>query len=244
MRFGKLPPKTDYRTLLFSSYVKDDLPDPDEKVSQSDRVYLNLDRKPIPELFPMYKNDLIGDCTICGMAHGITVYHGMVDQLHIPLEQNVVKTYYHLSGGIDSGLYLLDVVKYWRSTGLEGAKVFSYVKVNYRNRTHVKQAIQMFGGLLVGFQCQEKVVEEFQAGHPWQPGTPINAGHCVYITGYDAEFVECLTWGSITKGSWAWWDKHIDECYVLLPDESKLEGFTPGFDFEKLKSDLAEVALY
>lgn len=244
MRFGKLPPKTDYRVLLLSNYLKDDIPDPPQKVSQADRVYVNLSRKPIPELFPMYKNDLIGDCVVAGMAHGITVYHGMVTQLHIPSEQSVVKTYYHLTGGIDSGLYLLDGVKYWRSTGIEGAKVFAYVKVNHHNRNHVKQAISIFGGLLAGFQCQEKVVEEFQAGKAWQPGIPINAGHAIYITGYDLDCVECLTWGSTQKGTWAWWEQHIDECYALLPDEAQFPGFTPGFDFIKLKSDLQEVAIF
>jgi hypothetical protein len=35
----------------------------------------------------------------------------------------------------------------------------------------------------------------------------------------------------------------VDECYALLPPEAKVEGFTTGFDFTRLKKDLSEVAI-
>lgn len=243
-RFGKLPPKVDYRTLMFSNYLKDDIGDPPKEVDLDGRVCKNLNDHSIPDLFPMYQNDVLGDCVVAGMAHGVTVYHGMVSQRHIPLEQSVVRTYFNLTGGSDSGLYLLDAVKYWRSTGLEDAKIYAYANVKHTNHVHVKQAIALFGGLLIGFQCQEKVIEELNAGYPWQPGKLINAGHCVYVVGYDDKYVEVLTWGRLQKGSWAWWDYCVDETYVLLPPEAIYPEFTPNFDFNRLKRDLAEVASF
>jgi hypothetical protein len=244
LRFGKLPPKIDYRTLRFVDYLTRDIPEPDREVNLLKRVYENLGDMRTNMLFPMYANDEIGDCTVAGMAHGVTVYHGMVVQRHIPELINVIKIYNFLTGGNDTGLYMLDVVKYWRSTGIEDSKVYAYTSVSHTNHLHVKQAISLFGGLLVGFQCQEKVIEEFANNKPWKPGKLVNAGHAVYVTGYNDDGVEVLTWGSTQKGTWAWWDACVDEAYAMLPPEAKLVGFTPGFDFDRLKKDLAEVSMF
>lgn len=241
-RFGKLPPKIDYRTLRFGDYLKEDIPEPPPSINLRERVCTNLSL-PVQYLFPMFANDVLGDCAIAGMAHGVTVYHGMVAQQHIPSLSNVVRIYNHLTGGMDSGLYLLDVIKFWRGTGIEDHKIFAYAGVNAHNHTHVKQAINLFGGLFMGFQCQEKVLEEFKHEKPWQPGRLMNMGHAVYVTGYDSEGVEVLTWGDIQRGTWAWWDECVDESFALLPPEAKMEGFTPGFDFGRLSKDLAEVAV-
>lgn len=242
-RFGKLPPKVDYRTLRFVNYVTQDIPEPNEAVDLLGRVYSNLGDQRTNLLFPMYANDEIGDCTVAGAAHGITVYHGMVTQRHVPDLVNVIKTYYHLTGGGDTGLYMLDVIRYWRTEGIEDSKIFAFTTISHTNHIHVKQAISLFGGLLIGFQCHEKVVEEFADRKPWKPGKLINAGHAVYVTGYDNDGVDVLTWGSTQRGTWEWWDTSVDEVYALLPPESKLEGFTPGFDFDRLKKDLAEVSM-
>lgn len=242
-RFGKLPPKVDYRTLNFGYYLKDDIPEPPPEIDQEQRARNNTGQQDVRVLFPMYANDQLGDCTIAGMAHGVTLYHGMVSQLHIPQQSEVVRIYFHLTGGIDSGLYMLDVLKYWRSEGIEDSKIYAYVNVNHNNRTHVKQAIQVFGGLFMGFQCQEKVIQEFNAGVAWRPGKKINFGHAVFVTGYDSEGVEVLTWGATHKGTWSWWHEHVDECYALLPPEAAIKEFTPGFDFARLRKDLAEVSV-
>ena len=242
LRFGKLPPKIDYRTLQFGSYLQDDIPAPLPETHLAHRVCTNLGHG-APYLFPMFANDILGNCTIAGMAHGSTVYHGMVSQEHIPAQSEVIRIYNHLTGGVDSGLYLLDVVKYWRSTGIEESKIYAYANVSPHNHEHVKQAISIFGGLFMGFQCQEKVLDEFRNDKPWQPGKKINAGHAVYVTGYDKDYVDTLTWGTIQLGTWAWWDEHVDECYALLPPEAKIEGFTTGFDFARLSRDLSEVAV-
>lgn len=242
LRFGKLPPKIDYRTLQFGSYLKDDIPASPPETHLTHRVCTNLGYA-AHYLFPMFANDVLGDCTIAGMAHGSTVYHGMVNQKHIPAQTEVIRIYNHLSGGVDSGLYLLDVVKYWRSTGIEESKIYAYANVSPHNHEHVKQAIAIFGGLFMGFQCQEKVLDEFRDSKPWQPSKKINAGHAVYVTGYNKDWVDTLTWGTIQLGTWAWWDEHVDECYALLPPEAAIEGFTTGFDFARLKADLSEVAV-
>lgn len=243
MRFGKLPPKIDYRTLMFQRYIRDDIPTPPEKYEALDRVTTNLMDKNISFLFPMDANDQLGTCTIAGAAHAVTLYHGLISQRDIPPEKEVVRIYNHLTGGVDSGLAMLDVLNYWRRTGMFNNQIVAFMRVNAHNHTHIKQAINLFGGIYMGFQVPEQCMEQFNDKKPWTIGKLMYAGHAVHVTGYDKEGVNVLTWGATQRGLWSWWDYCVDECYAILPPEAREPNFAPGFDFEKLQEDLAEVAV-
>jgi hypothetical protein len=82
-------------------------------------------------------------------------------------KQPIVKLYMHLTGGVDSGLNELDVLNYWRQTSVDGDKILAYAKIDPKNHTHVQQAIQLFGGVYLGFQVQKNAVEQFDAHQPW-----------------------------------------------------------------------------
>lgn len=148
-----------------------------------------------------------------------------------------------MTGGIDSGLVMLDVLNYWRRIGMMNNKILAYVRINPSNHAHVKQAIYLFGGVYMGFQVSSKCVEEFNARKPWTPGNLIYSGHAVHVVGYDDAGVNVLTWGSTQRGMWSWWDNSVDEAYAILPPEAGEGVFAPGFDFERLKKDLSEVAI-
>jgi hypothetical protein len=77
-RFGKHPPKIDYRTLRFRTYLKFDLPAPPASLNTLPRVYDKLHISDPTKLFPMDGNDTKGDCTIAAVAHAITVNRGLV----------------------------------------------------------------------------------------------------------------------------------------------------------------------
>src|SRR5260370_10847072 len=114
-RFGKPPPKVDYRTLRFRTYASR-LAAPPPCLNVLSSVYKQLDTTNRTSLFPMYDNDVLGDCTIAALAHANTVYHGLVaGSAKIMARHDVVKLYEHLTGGLDTGLNELDVLKYWRS---------------------------------------------------------------------------------------------------------------------------------
>jgi len=187
-------------------------------------------------------NDTLGDCTIAALAHSITVYRGLLGKKLIMSKQNVVKLYMHLTGGVDSGLNELDVLGYWRQNPVSGDEIITYVKIDPKNHTHVQQAIQLFGGVYLGFQVQENCIQEFDNHQPWTPGTLTNDGHAVYAVGYDQNDVTVLTWGNTQQGTWGWWDECVDEAYAILPPEAKTPGFAPGFNFAQLQADLAAVA--
>ena len=241
-RFGKLPPKIDYRTLRLKKYLLSALPAPPNSIDKLSIVYQKLNISDPKTLFPIDGNDRYGDCTIAALAHAITVYSGLIGKKNIMPEKKVVKLYWHLTGGNDSGLSELDVLNYWQSHTIDRDRIIAYVSIDVKNHEHVKQAIQLFGGVHLGFQVQENCIENFNAGIPWEPAPLTNDGHAVFATGYDNNFVEVLTWGNTQKGSWAWWDECVDEAYAILPPEAKKSDFDPGFNFDQLKADLEEVA--
>lgn len=238
-RFGKHPPKHDYRTLRFRDYLEAATSAPPPAYSALDRLPLGT---ALDKWFPMDANDRLGDCTIAALAHAVTVYRGLLGHKRVMGESAVVKLYMKLSGGIDSGLNMLDVVNYWRKHSEGGDKILAYAKLDPKHHDHVKQAIQLFGGVYLGFQCQADVLKDFDAKQPWTPGKLTQDGHAVYAVGYDPDHVTVLTWGSTQQGTWAWWDECVDEAYAILPPEAKDPHFAPGFDFAALEADLAAVA--
>ena len=238
-RFGKHPPKVDYRTLRFKTYTAAvAAPPPAYNVLTS---YPKLNTDPT-KLFPMDGNDTLGDCTLAALAHAETVYEGMIGAHKIMTKSAVVKLYMHLSGGLDSGLNELDVLNYWRQNKVSGDRIVNYVKIEPKNHTHIQQAIQLFGGVYLGFQVQQDCQQQFDNHQPWTPGPLTNDGHAVYAVGYDQNGVTVLTWGNTQQATWAWWDECVDESYAILPPESEKAGFAKGFNFAQLQADLQEVA--
>ena len=241
-RFGKHPPKADYRTLRFKSYLTAAIAAPPATYNVLTSVYQKLNINDPKALFPMDGNDTLGDCTIAALAHATTVYHGLLGKKKIIGRSAVVKLYYHLTGGPDTGLQELDVLNYWRQNKVSGDEILAYVSVDVKNHTHIQQAIQIFGGVYIGFQVQENCIEDFNARQPWTPGPLTQDGHAVVAVAYDSTGVTVLTWGNTQKATWAWWDECVDEAYAILPPEAKDPEFRPGFNSTQLATDLAAVA--
>jgi hypothetical protein len=241
-RFGKHPPKLDYRTLRFRNYVTPGLAAPPPAYDVLARVYQNLKMSNPKKLFPMDGNDTYGDCTIASVAHAVTAFRGLISQKTIMARQEVIKLYLHLTGGIDSGLAMLDVLNYWRKHAVSGDEILAYTSIDVHNHTHIQQATQLFGGVYLGFQVPQDCLKEFNAHKPWTPGPLTNDGHAVFVAAYDPAGVTVLTWGNIQKGTWAWWDECVDEAYAILPPEAQKPDFAPGFNLAQLKKDLAAVA--
>ena len=241
-RFGKHPPKVDYRTLRFRAYATAALAAPPPSANALERVFKNLHTANVSDLFPMDGNDLLGDCTIAGVAHAVTTYEGRIGGEKIMSKRGVVKLYMHLTGGVDSGLAMLDVLNHWHQHQVSGDKILAFVSIDPKNHRHVQQAIAMFGGVYLGFQVQRDCLDDFQAGKTWTPGPLTTDGHAVYAVGYDQHNVSVLTWGSSHTGTWDWWDECVDEAYAILSPETKKPGFAPGFDFAQLEADLDAVA--
>jgi hypothetical protein len=240
-KFGKLAPRLDDRTLKMAKYTKLLAPPPvafDNLLTVKGKLGINNPQV----LFPMDGNDRLGDCTIAGIAHATTVYNGLIGSQKIPLAENVIKYYFKITHCKDTGCNELDVLRRWKKKGFEGEKPIAYGSIDPKNHMLVKQCIQLFGGVYLGFEVQEDCMKDFDAKKPWTPGPILPyEGHAVYATSYDQDYITLLTWGDTQKGTWDWWDECVDEAYAILPPEAEQPGFAPGFDFETLKADLLEV---
>jgi hypothetical protein len=186
-------------------------------------------------------NDTLGDCTIAALAHAETVFRGLIGQQKLMPRKDVVKLYWHLTGGIDSGLNELDVLNYWRQHRVSGDEILAFVSIDPLNHAHVQQAIHLFGGVYLGFQVQQGCEAQFEARQPWVPGPLTKEGHAVVAVGYDPQQLTMLTWGNTQQGTWAWWDDCVDEAYAILPPEAFSREFA-GLSLAQLRADLEEVA--
>ena len=172
-RFGKHPVKSDYRTLRFKTYVTAGLAAPPTSFNVLTSVYQKLKTSNPATLFPMDGNDTLGDCTIAGLAHATTVYNGLLGKEKIAPKASVVTLYEKLTGGQDTGLNELDVLKYWSSHKVYGSDILAFVSIDPKNHTHMQQALQLFGGVYLGFQ-----VQAMDAWHAHQ-GRPLRLRGCL-----------------------------------------------------------------
>lgn len=250
LRFGKLPVVTDYRTLRLGNYLTAQLPPAPQVYSTLDTAVAKLlgetpTDADIAKLFPMDANDKYGCCTIAGLSHAITVYRAKLGMQYVLPESFVTKLYFRLTGGVDTGLDMLNVLNFWRSRdpdpGQNDERIKAFVRVNPHNHDHITKAISLFGAVYVGFQCQENVESDFEKHIPWTPGRLTNDGHCVVAVGYDPAKVEVLTWGSKAYGTWQWWDECVEESYCLVPAEALIKGYSQ-LNSTQLIADLSQVA--
>src|SRR5689334_12459032 len=137
LRFGKLPPKKDYRTLLLSDYIAMSIGPPPNEYENLARVAANLPKYHLADLFPMDGNDTLGDCTIAALAHASTLWHALLKRHSVAKTSTVTRIYMHLTGGVDSGLYELDVLNYWRKHSAAAEKILAYVAVDPKNHDHI-----------------------------------------------------------------------------------------------------------
>jgi hypothetical protein len=241
-RLGKLPVRTDVRTLSLGRYIDGArLPSPPDRFDETTSV---------PD-WPMYANDRIGDCTTAAAAHMIEAWTaaGRGHAVEIS-ERSVLDAFDHVKlvdpATGEEGAIELDVLRYWRSYGIGGHKIGAYARVSIHNHSLVETAAWLFGGLYIGVQLP--VTAQTQEVWDWtgslsgraRPGSW--GGHAVDVVRYDATGLTVVTWGRLQQLTWSFWDRYCDEAYCILSDDFLQKGNAPnGFDLAALEADLALV---
>ncbi len=248
LRLGKLPPKIDSRTIKLSSILKLKLlPALPEAFNIDDALGGVEDDN-------MYANDRYGNCVIAARAHQTLRFEKFEQKLVIPItDQEVIDQYFEESGGIDSGLYLLDSLKSWRNEGWFAAgkhyNIYAFASVDPKNRDEVKHCIHLLGGVNYGFRVYQSALDQFEAGEIWRvvrnPGMYCG-GHGVYlhafenIVGYNEIGPICMTWGKRQQMTWAFWEAYTDEAYGIVDNRNAWLEDSP-VDVEKLDAYLQEI---
>ncbi|HEY4321521.1 MAG TPA: hypothetical protein VGM77_10125 [Gemmatimonadales bacterium] len=242
-QLGKNVPVTDLRTLRFERYLGATLPPPPAAVSWSTGV----------RRWPMYLNDRYGDCTCAAVGHMVEAWTASVHQPHTPTDAAVLQMYEHFTPpGPENGCNMLDVLKYWRTVGIDRDRINAFALLGRGSVAQARQAVALFGGCYIGLALPQYVVDvpdllqaewtmaSFGTRGAGAPD-PEN-GHCVNAVGYDAESLYVVTWGTIKAMSWAFYHAYSDESYAVLSADFLARGLTPaGFNLAQLNTDLAAI---
>lgn len=242
LKLGKLPVRTDVRTLSLGRYV-------DTTVLPSPPAQLDLTAH-VPN-WPMYGNDRIGDCTTAAAGHMIEAWSAAARGQAVEISDGAVLDAFDHVKVVDpatgeEGAVELDVLNYWRQSGIGQHKIGAFARVAVHDATLVRSAAYLFGGLYIGLALP--LTAQTQAEWDWTgslagPSRPGSwGGHAVDIVGYAADALTVVTWGALKQMTWSFWDRYVDECYCILSDDFLNAGKAPnGFDLQALKADLALV---
>jgi len=241
-KLGKLPVRTDVRTLRLARYVD---------ISKLPQPPATLDLTRAVTDWPMYANDRIGDCTIAAAAHMIEAWTAAATGAAVEVTESSVLEAFDRVKLVDprtgeEGAVELDVLKDWREHGVDRHRIAAFARVSIYDHALVRAAAWLFGGLYIGLalpltaQTQDEWDWTGSLSGDARPGSW--GGHAVDIVGYDDAALTAITWGATKELTWTFWDRYVDEAYCILSRDFLDGDQAPnGFDLQALKADLALV---
>jgi hypothetical protein len=249
LKLGKHPVRHDPRTLLMASYLTTALPAAPATFDVSKKVHS----------WGMMENDQIGDCTCAAAGHLLMEWtENAKGKMFTPTDKQIVAAYSAITGydpttgANDNGAQELDVLNYWRQTGIAGHKISAYMALEPANHTHVMDSVYIFGGCYIGVQLPKTAQAQTQNHQPWSvppsgttgDGAPGSwGGHAIPVVAYDSRGVTVVTWGALQTMTWEFWKAYCDEAYAILSsDYLSGKNQTPqGFNLAQLQEDLADL---
>lgn len=248
VKLGKQAARHDDRTLQFSNYMKATAPPAPPKVEDWTKKVQN---------WPMMLNDQIGDCTCACAGHMIEEWTAYAHAPgYTPADPQILQAYEAVGGykpedpSTDQGAVILDVLNYWRQTGIAGHPIQSYVGIDPKNHSEVEDAVYLFGNCYIGVQlplsAQNQRVWSVPPGGPTGQGAPGSwGGHAIPIVEYDSRGVTVITWGAKKRVTWSFLDTYCDEAYaVLSADWIAANNQAPSnFDLAQLQADLSAIGV-
>jgi hypothetical protein len=207
----------------------------------------------------MMDNDQIGDCTCAAAGHLIMEWTANAGKKMVtPTDKQIVAAYsavtgYNpVTGANDNGANEIDILNYWRQTGIAGHKIGAFMALEPSNHNHVMDSVYIFEGCYIGVQLPKSAQPQVQNHQPWSvpPGGPVGdgapgswGGHAIPVVAYDARGVTVVTWGALQTMTWSFWEVYCDEAYAILSkDYLTGKSTTPeGFSLKQLQADLADL---
>ena len=242
LKLGRKAVKRDSRRLMLAKYLPAALPSAPASCDWSDKI----------TQFSMMLNDSLGCCTIAGCGHAVQVWTANTSS-EVTLPDSTILAYYEQWDGYVSGDPSTDqggveetVLDDWRKSSFAGHILTAYADADVTNLAEIRQAINLFIGLYIGMNVTAQVMQNADDNTiPWdQAGdTSSMGGHCVYVTGYDSEYIYFISWGKLYKMTLAYWQSNVDEAHCLMsPDLLGSAGISAsGFNSAQLLQDLAAI---
>jgi hypothetical protein len=249
LKLGKSTARHDPRTLLLAAYVSHDLPTPPPLFDLTTKV----------KAWGMMENDQIGDCTCAAAGHLIMEWTANAGKKMVtPSDKQIVGAYSAVTGynpttgANDNGAVEIDVLNYWRQTGIAGHKIGAYVALEPSNHNHIMDSVYIFEGCYIGVQLPISAQAQTQNHQTWSvpPGGTTGdgkpgswGGHAVPVVAYDSRGVTVVTWGALQKMTWSFWEAYCEESYAILSNDylTKKKTTPQGFNMQQLQADLADL---
>jgi hypothetical protein len=237
-KLGKLPVRYDVRTLKLAKYVAAAMPTPPKICNWTKGI----------KSYGMMLNDNLGDCAIAAPAHQVQIWTMNASKEHTISDNDVLKAYEAVGGykpghpDTDNGCNMLDVLNYWRKTGISDHKINAYAAIDLKYLDHFLQGVYLFGGSYIGLQlptsAQGQSVWKYTGDKPGTWG-----GHAVEVVAYDSYYFTCITWGKLQKMTHEFFTVYADEAYAILSKEwIEKNKLSPNhFDISQLEADLAQI---
>jgi hypothetical protein len=253
LKLGKQPARHDPRTLLFATYATAALPAPPPSLD------LTIKMK-VP--WGMMDNAQVGDCTCAAAGHLMMEWTSNAQsKTFTPSDAQIIAAYSAITGynpktgANDNGAQEIDVLNYWRQTGIAGHKIQAFMALEPSNHTHIMDGTWIFGGCYIGLalpksaqaQTSNKQIWSVPTGGTGGDGAPGSwGGHAVPVVAYDSRSLTVVTWGALQTMTWGFWAAYCDEAYAILsPDFLKQKGgqtvAPSGFNLAQLQQDLADL---
>lgn len=237
-KLGKLKLEIHPWTLTLSKYLTPILPFLKTSVAWERRV----------TNWSMLGNDLYGDCVEAAAVNTIMTMTSQSGIQVSPTETQTLQDYTNITGfnpndsSTDQGTVMVDALAYYVKSGIAGRKVIGWASVKIDSSLwEFKQAISLFGTVLVGFNFPQSAEDQFNTGQPWTINTssPIVGGHCVALSEYSPTQLVCNTWGALQPTSLGFFPYYADEAYVLITQDwiNKMKISPSGFNINVLEND-------
>lgn len=246
IKLGKQEAVHDDRTLLFADYLTS-LPKVPTTYNWGNRV----------ADWPMMANDTLGDCTIAAAGHLIQEWTADSGSMVVIPDEKIISLYSAITGYVpgddstDQGAVCLDVLNYWRKTGMDGHKLYAFTALEPGNVLHVTTATYLFGGIYLGLQLPLFCKRQIRPGGTFSlvPGWDLTAagkpgswgGHAIPVVGFSPTGVDIITWGMKMRMSWHFFQAYVDEAYAPLSHDWAPGGILKapaGFNLAELSADL------
>ena len=229
-RLGKLPARHDARISTLDS-KRDLLPEP----PLFSNWYADISE------VPMLGNDYWGDCVPCTVCH----WHEQAWAYTHPNEfrryattAEALAIYSDVTGfdpkagppdsnPTDKGTYVLGpggMIEHWVRNGVtvfgETHKLTSAASVNIKDLTQIRQAIWLYGSLMVGASLTQS---DINSDFLWRRQTSSHiGGHEFLVVGYEQIageiYFDVVTWDGKRRMHQDWWMSAVDEALVVFND--------------------------
>ncbi len=208
---------------------------------------------PIFSPMPMFANDLFGCCTCAAAGHiirSMTANHGTMVTL---TDDQILAAYSGVTGfkrddpSTDTGANMLDVLNYWRATGIGGHRIGGYAKIDHANFSELQLAIDLFGAVYLGANLPISAQRDGDwvgAESTKGPDAPDSwGGHCMPALRYDRSGLGLATWATMRRADRLWTADYVEEAYAIFTVEW-VSGEMPapnGLDVDTLRRYLGQL---